>query len=901
VKRLQLLALVLIALSAGCSQANRPAGSFTIAQQWEPRSLNPALENGTSSSEWGLLVFSYLVKYDDRGQLIPDVATMVPTLKNGGISPDGLTITYHIRKGVRFADGVALTAADCAWSIDAINNPANNVQTRFAYDDVQRADAPDPSTLVLHLKHPFPPLTVVVEAPQGFPILPKHALASLPDFNHADFDSAPFGSGPYRVKRWARGDRVELEANPYYWQGTVGIPNMTILFVNSPQTAINLMHTREVDGYFDEQDYANYSLLKTIPGFHVTSTQENAVGSIIFNTQDPITKDPLVRHALAEAVDIPNLIARAYRGALQSNNAGAGLFLWAFDPAVYPNIPFDPGASRALLDAAGWRLGPDGYRSKDGHPLDVQLIIQAARPGDAAIANNVVQYEKAVGALVTVKQFNITQFVAPSGEGGPVYGGKFQMALYDFENGDDPDTTDQFACKNVPPNGYNKSRLCNAQVDALLKQGLSTYDPAKRAATYRTLQAVLYKQLPIALIFRRAQLNTFSDRLQNQTTSLSGAFWNVWHWHLAGAGSAGTSDTATAASTTAALNAPIPLTSSSPENCKPRIFPAAGSFVQTTATLHGPGLLLQGGGSDIDDAHRWMHRTLTGSSTARGGNVIVIRAYTDEDEYAPYIQPLGPFQSVQMLGIPHCATADQVDALAPMIERADAVFFAGGDQSNYVIWKGSKLVQAIRRLWDRGGVIGGTSAGLAVQGDVIYDSVAADRLHPNDDSYEVDTKTAVPNPTEPEISFTTGYFAWPPLADVVTDTHFARRDRFGRSVVFLSLVSQKHLTPSGKIYGVAVDERSALVVDKHGIATLLEYGGSGYKTKGAYILTNIHVTQLQPGKPLIATVHVLHLYRPGQTVNLFTKQGQGHDYDVTVDGTHAHPYSRDPYDAVANP
>ncbi|HTA38225.1 MAG TPA: hypothetical protein VK760_04075, partial [Candidatus Acidoferrales bacterium] len=137
--------------------------------------------------------------------------------------------------------------------------------------------------------------------------------------------------------------------------------------------------------------------------------------------------------------------------------------------------------------------------------------------------------------------------------------------------------------------------------------------------------------------------------------------------------------------------------------------------------------------------------------------------------------------------------------------------------------------------------------------------------------------------------------------DVMTDTHFARRDRFGRSVVFLSLISRKHLTPSGKIYGVAVDERSALVVDKHGIATLVMYGGSGYKTKGAYILSNIRVTQLEPGKPLIATVHVLHLYEAGQTVNLFTKRGQGHEYDVTVNGTQAPFYSRDPYDAVANP
>src|SRR5580692_10876365 len=112
------LALVCSAvLLSACSRASSPRDVFVIAQQWEPQSLNPALENGTSSTEWSMLVFSYLLKYDDRGHLVPDLATDVPTLRNGGISADGKTIVYHIRKGVRFADGVALTAADCAWSI----------------------------------------------------------------------------------------------------------------------------------------------------------------------------------------------------------------------------------------------------------------------------------------------------------------------------------------------------------------------------------------------------------------------------------------------------------------------------------------------------------------------------------------------------------------------------------------------------------------------------------------------------------------------------------------------------------------------------------------------------------------------------------------------------------------
>jgi peptide/nickel transport system substrate-binding protein len=528
-----ILAAAAVAILVACARLPPSHDALTIAQQWEPRSLNPALENGTSSTEWSMLIFSYLVKYDDRGRLIPDVAAEVPTTRNGGISADGKTIVYHIRRGIRFADGTPLTAADCAWSIAAIDNPDNDVQSRFAYDDVAKADAPNPTTLVLHLKRPFPPLIVVVEAPQGFPILPKHALARYPNFNQLPFNDAPFGSGPYRVERWLHDDRVELRANPYYWKGPVPIARMTIAFVPNPQTALDLLQTHAVDGYFDEQDYANYPQLRAIPGYRVTSTQQNAVGAIIFNTRDPLTGDPRVRHAVAEAIDVPTLIAKAYRGALQSRRAGAGLFLWAYDPQAYPDIPYDPADARRLLDAAGWQAGPGGIRTKDGRRLELLMIIQAATPGDATVADNVVQYERAVGIGVTLKQYDITQFVAPASQNGPVYGGKFQLALYSFENGDDPDTTDQFACKNVPPNGYNKSRICDPAIDALLARGLATYDPARRKAVYRALQAVLYRDLPIALIYRRSQLNAFTTRLRGQTTSLSGAFWNVGGWSLA--------------------------------------------------------------------------------------------------------------------------------------------------------------------------------------------------------------------------------------------------------------------------------------------------------------------------------------------------------------------------------
>ncbi len=529
-------------VAAGCSRsgtnsATGPAPTtLRIAQMREPMALNPALENGTSSTQWGMLLFSYLVKFDDTGKLVGDLATEIPSLSNGGISRDGLTITYHVRPGVRFADGVPLTAADAAYSIAAIDNPQNNPQSRYGYDVVARADAPNPTTLVLHLKRRFSPLLTVVLAPQGFPVLPKHILQRYPNFNHIPFDSQPIGSGPYVVERWLRGDRVEMRANPYFWKGKPQIARMTVQFVGDPQTAINLLHTHEVQGYFNEQDYANYPILRGIPGYTVTSTPEDAVGAIIFNTQNPPTSDPRVRHALAEAIDIKTLIAKAYRGALSSADAGRGLFIWAYDRTAYPDIPYDPADARRLLDQAGWQMGPDHLRHKNGRALQLLFIIQAATPGDAIIGNTVAAYESAVGARLTLKQFNITQFVAPAGEGGPVYGGKFEMALYPFVNGDDPDTTDQFACANVPPNGYNKSRICDPGIDALLAAGRTTYDIAQRKAIYGRLERVLYREMPIALLYQTRQVNTFTNELQGQTTSLSGAFWNVGAWRLSNPG-----------------------------------------------------------------------------------------------------------------------------------------------------------------------------------------------------------------------------------------------------------------------------------------------------------------------------------------------------------------------------
>jgi peptide/nickel transport system substrate-binding protein len=530
--RSALLLLCAVLLTA-CGRAEfRTSNTFVIVQQREPRTLNPELENGTNSMELGALLFSYLLTWNDRGRLVGDVATAVPTYENGGVSRDGLTIIYHLRHGVRFSDGVALTAADCVYTIRAILNPSNDVQSRYGYDRIASATAPDPYTLVLHLRKPFAPLVSLVLSSEGFPILPKHELAAYPNFNAIAFDQLPVGSGPYVVAQWVHGDHIDLDANPRYFRGAPSIAHLMVRFVPDATTATNELRTGEADGFFDDLDTNDYPQLRTIPAMRVTLTPLNEVGALIFNTADPATRDARVRRALAEAIDTRRLVDEAYRGTQLAHDAGRGIFQWAYDEAAYPDVPYDPQNARRLLRDAGWNIGADGIRHKEGAPLQLVLILQANVVGDEIFASAVRQYELAVGAEVTLRAFNVDRFVAPPSEGGPVYSGNFQMALYPFENGNDPDVTDQFACSRVPPNGYNKSRFCDPAADALMARALRTYDPVARKTIYAQLQRILSRELPIEIIFQTREIDAFTTRLHGESVSPNGPFWNVYAWRL---------------------------------------------------------------------------------------------------------------------------------------------------------------------------------------------------------------------------------------------------------------------------------------------------------------------------------------------------------------------------------
>jgi cyanophycinase-like exopeptidase len=321
--------------------------------------------------------------------------------------------------------------------------------------------------------------------------------------------------------------------------------------------------------------------------------------------------------------------------------------------------------------------------------------------------------------------------------------------------------------------------------------------------------------------------------------------------------------------------------------CAVTVFPPHGTYV-ATARRHGPGLLLDGAGATGSPASSiaWLHGRIVGSGTQRGGNVVVLRA-SYSDVYDRPLRQYRNFASVQTVLIPPCASRTQVDAVAPIVDKADAVYFAGGDQAHYVAWKGTALMEAVKRVYARGGVVGGGSAGLAIQGAVIYDSVSGDRLNE-----ETTTTDAVKNPLERRISFTMRLFAWPALADTITDTHFAVRNRFGRTVVFLARILYDQLLPgTHTLYALGIDQGSAVVVDRDGTATVLNAKGA----RGAYLVRADTTPTIVSGQPLRYTVAVAHIARNGERFDLLHKKTREAWYSVTVDGSRTPFYSRDPY------
>lgn len=308
------------------------------------------------------------------------------------------------------------------------------------------------------------------------------------------------------------------------------------------------------------------------------------------------------------------------------------------------------------------------------------------------------------------------------------------------------------------------------------------------------------------------------------------------------------------------LIAAMPL-SSTAQTTKPYQYIRAGNAADVKAITTG-GFALMGGGHDLDQAFQWM------CARSGGGDFLILRA-NGTDAYNPYVQGICKQNSVATLILPTRASAED-PAVAAIIAKAEAIFIAGGDQADYInFWKGTPVQKAINDAVHRGVPIGGTSAGLAIQGEYIYSSQ-------NDvpDGPDLNSKGALADPFHHQIVIVHGFVDNPLLAKTITDTHFVTRDRLGRLLVMLARILEKENVKS--IRGIGIDERTSVLLEPNGQGTV---AGAG----AAYFLrVSKKATLLTVGKPITFGPIAAVKLTAGQTFDVKTWRGQGIPFVYTI-------------------
>jgi len=479
------------------------------------------------------LLFAKLVTLDAHQHHVPDLAAVVPSLANGGISRDGLTITYRLRKNAKWTDGQPVTSADVKYTYEQIMNPNNNVVSRHGFDMIRSLDTPDPYTVVLHMKRVFPPIVDYFfgESDDPYDILPAHVLEHVTNLNTAPFNAEPSVSdGPYRFARWVRGDRIVLTANDDYFGGAPTIRELDIKLIPDSNTTAAQMRTGESQLAITMSG-PSYHSLENDPNVKLLPVEAPVYDAFMFNLAHAPLDDKTVRVALAYATDRASIMHDNEFGEASIGVGDLSPFYWAYDPNLKAQ-PYDPAKAKALLQADGWIPGPGGIRAKNGTKLSLLFVY----PQGSDIARNVIveiqQMWRAVGVDIQPKSYPYASLYAPAADGGVFYGGKFDVGFYAWISGGDPDDSSQWLSTEIPPAGNNVDRYISPQMDAAQRLALSTFDVAVRKRASAQIERLLVNDVPAIFLFYQKQRYAFTPALRNFEPNGIGEAWNASQWTL---------------------------------------------------------------------------------------------------------------------------------------------------------------------------------------------------------------------------------------------------------------------------------------------------------------------------------------------------------------------------------
>jgi peptide/nickel transport system substrate-binding protein len=490
---------------------------FIDASIGDASTLLPPLAVDAASGEINGLVYDGLVKYDANLNLVGQLA------ESWEISPDGLTITFHLRKGVKWQDGAPFTAQDVLFTYQVMVDPKTPTAYSGDYLQVKKAEAPDDHTFRVTYPQPFAPAL----GSWGLAILPKHLLAGQ-DLTKSPLGRRPVGTGPYIFKEWRAGEKITLAYNPDYFEGRPYLNGFVYLV--KPDTATMFMELKA--GNIDRMglNAMQYTRQTEYPKFQRLYNKYRYMPfSYIYlgyNLNDSRFADRRVRQALTHAINKQEIIEGVLMGLGEEATGPYKPGTWYYNPNV-PKFPYDPAKAKALLGEAGWRPDAQGILTKDGRPFEFTILTNQGNDTRVRTAEIIQSRLRQVGILVNIRTVEWAAFVKEF-----IQKGRFEAILLGWNTGLDPDQYDIWHSSKTKPGELNVTHYQNPEVDRLLDEGRHTFDREKRRQAYFRFQEILAEDQPYTFLFVPDALPAIARRFRGIKPAPAGIDYNFIKWYV---------------------------------------------------------------------------------------------------------------------------------------------------------------------------------------------------------------------------------------------------------------------------------------------------------------------------------------------------------------------------------
>ena len=518
----------------------KKGGTLTMVVWQEPESLNPTLSTMTVVDHVTQLVLEGMVGVNEKGDLYPLLATEVPSVANGGLSADGKTISYKLRK-TKWQDGTDFTCDDLVftWKVNTTANSGSLYATDF--NNIESVECPNPNSAVVKLKSPRGDWWRVYSG-LGLP-MPKNA-GKPEEFKTWAWNRKPIGTGAYKVTEWVAADHITLDRNPDYWQtGKPYIDKIIIRIVPSSEVAKQLMKNGEADVMWNvtEADLPEIDKMQNVKLFNAAQAGGER---LILNTvkpgdpsdnktPHPILGDLKVRQAIAYGIDKQTIIDKLLFG-----KALPGTSELNVDPFNCTDIkpwPYDVAKAKQLLDDAGWKPGADGIRVKDGQRLRLKYQTTTGNKLREDSQVLVVENMKAIGVEFYIENQPSATLIGSWAANSPRKKGNFDIIMYTTNSAIDPGNQmyTYYDSKSIPSpdnqGGIDYSRWNDPQTDQLIEKANGLLDWSQRKPLYCQAAALVTAGASHIYLYQRYNLQLFNSRVQGWiATSWTGPLWNIW-------------------------------------------------------------------------------------------------------------------------------------------------------------------------------------------------------------------------------------------------------------------------------------------------------------------------------------------------------------------------------------